>query len=156
MVRGIEAAGVGAEMAEHEPEHGDEADDTLPVALPPRPSLPPPPEVTYSRPSLGHAAPAPRMSKASGDRIAQETPQDPNLLEQGTRGYGIAITAAISLAVTLIIFVAIGLWLDKRFNSSGLPWFTIAGVILGIFGGFTNMIRLLTATGNRSSGKSKK
>jgi len=137
-------------MAEHEPQPENEQNDPLPVALPPRESLPPPPEVSYTRPSLGHAAPARRVSPTSGDRPGQETLQDPNLLEQGTRGYGIAITAAISLAVTLIIFVAIGLWLDKRFNPGGLPWFTIAGVILGIFGGFTNMIRLLTATGSRS------
>lgn len=142
-------------MAEQEPSSGNE-EDPLPVALPPREALPPPPEVTYSRPSLGHAAPARRMAKGNSNGTRQEASQDPNLLEQGTRGYGIAITAAISLAVTLIIFVAIGLWLDKRYNPGGLPWFTIAGVILGIFGGFTNMIRLLTATGNRPSGKSKK
>ena len=149
-------AGVGAKMAEHEPQPEGEDDDALPVALPPRPTLPPPPDISYTRPSLGAAAPAPRVAKGTSNGTGREAPQDPNLLEQGTRGYGIAITAAISLAVTLIIFVAIGLWLDKRYNPGGLPWFTIAGVILGIFGGFTNMIRLLTATGNRPSGKSKK
>lgn len=122
-------------MAEEDtPKRVDEDDETPRIAVPSHAPLPPPPDVTYTRPTLERQAP-----KSSPLTQAQQSH-----LSQGVQGYGLAITAAITLAVTLLAFVALGQWLDHRFNASGTPWFTIVGLLIGVAGGFFNMIRLLT------------
>jgi len=85
------------------------------------------------------------MPKVSPITEAQTRSQQAQL-SQGVQGYGLAITAAITLAVTLLAFVALGQWMDHRWNVSGTPWFTIAGLLIGVAGGFYNMIRLLSST----------
>ncbi|MCW3060645.1 MAG: putative F0F1-ATPase subunit Ca2+/Mg2+ transporter, partial [Capsulimonas sp.] len=121
-------------------------DETPNIGFDSHAPLPLPPEVKYTRPDLdGVRLQQPRS--ASPTRPASKADSDPNLLTQGVQGYGVAITAAITLGVTIFGFVLIGHLLDGRFNRTGaIPWFTICGVLLGAVGGFTNMIRLLTST----------
>ena len=121
----------------------DNSEDDNKAALPSVPShtpLPLPPEVVYARPTLSG-----QMPKVSPITEAQTRSQQAQL-SQGVQGYGLAITAAITLAVTLLAFVALGQWMDHRWNVSGTPWFTIAGLLIGVAGGFYNMIRLLSST----------
>lgn len=125
----------------------DEGEDTPPMVVPSHAPLPPPPDVTYTRPSLDRrqsstTRPSPMSGSKSGLKSDETNPQ--TQLSQGVQGYGLAITAAITLAVTLLAFVALGQWLDHRYNPGGTPWFTIVGLLLGVTGGFFNMIRLLT------------
>ena len=129
-------------MAENStPNWGNNQDDgeETPLVVPSRDPLPPPPDISYTRPTLGQQRPAVRSAFSSQDDGQTQ-------LSSGVQGYGMAITAAITLAVTLLIFVAIGQWLDHRYNASGTPWFTIAGLLIGIAAGFFNMIRLLGAS----------
>ena len=121
-------------MAEEDTPNRDSTDEETPrIAVPSHAPLPPPPEVSYTRP----------VSKQP-PRPAPLTESQQTNLSQGVQGYGLAITAAITLAVTLLAFVALGQWLDHRYNAGGTPWFTIVGLLIGVVGGFFNMIRLLT------------
>ena len=121
-------------------------EDTQPaVNLPPLVSLPPPPEISFTRPKLSQERPAPRQAfSSSAPGSAGQTP-----LSQGVQGYGLAITAAITLAITLLVFVALGQWLDHRFGHGGVPWFTILGLLIGISAGLYNMVRLLNTAGRK-------
>lgn len=132
----------GAVMAENDAPQleDDNLEDRNQAPLPRVPAhtpLPLPPEVAYTRPTLSGQLP-----KVSPITQAQTQAQ----LSQGVQGYGLAIMAAITLAVTLLAFVALGQWMDHRWNASGTPWFTIVGLLIGIAGGFYNMIRLLSST----------
>jgi F0F1-type ATP synthase assembly protein I len=49
----------------------------------------------------------------------------------------------IQFAAAILLFVFVGQWLDKRFDSNGL--FTIAGVFVGAGGAFYNMYRKISA-----------
>lgn len=127
------------------------ADDTLPeddqmpkVSLPPSASLPPPPEISFTRPTLGNERPTPRPAFSSTPTSSGHTP-----LSQGVQGYGLAITAAITLAITLLAFVALGQWLDHRFGHGSIPWFTILGLLIGVAAGLYNMVRLLNTAGRK-------
>jgi len=128
-------------MAEHTP---PEEDEEKAVSLPPSASLPPPPEISFTRPALGDKRSAPRPAFSSAPNSSGQTP-----LSQGVQGYGLAITAAITLAITLLAFVALGQWLDRRFGHGGIPWFTILGLIVGIAAGLYNMVRLLNSAGQK-------
>ncbi len=128
------------------------ADDKLPeedaepaVRLPPSVSLPPPPEISFTRPKLSQERPETRPAFSSS--VPDSTGQTP--LSQGVQGYGMAITAAITLAITLLAFVALGQWLDHRFGHGGAPWFTILGLLIGISAGLYNMVRLLNSAGRK-------
>ncbi len=45
----------------------------------------------------------------------------------------------MQLAVTLLLFVGLGVWLDGKKNSS--PWFTLAGSFVGIVVGLYGFLR---------------
>lgn len=135
-------------MAEHEPqgeagrEAGAEAEDggTIPeIALPPRQSLPPPPEVTYTRPSLGHAAPAqtPNSQKLGFGKGDAQTPMD------NAARMGAGLSAGITLAASVIVGFFIGQWIDHRFNHSAVPWGTLVMSLAGIAAGFLNLFRIV-------------
>ena len=131
----------GAGMADNElPE-----EDAEPVVMPPSASLPPPPEISFTRPKLSQERPVVRPAFSSS--APEATGQTP--LSQGVQGYGLAITAAITLAITLLAFVALGQWLDHRFGHGGVPWFTILGLLIGIAAGLYNMVRLLNSAGHK-------
>ncbi len=51
--------------------------------------------------------------------------------------------AGIQFAVTLVIFIFLGSWLDKRFGTS--PLFILTGVLIGGGGSFYLLYRKVTA-----------
>lgn len=129
-------------MAEHEPERaGDEGDDATPIALPPREALPPPPEVTYSRPSLGHAAPAQTSSsqRLVGGQNGPATPMD------NAARMGAGLSAGITLAASVVVGFLIGQYIDRHYNHSAMPWGTLVMSLAGIAAGFLNLFRILGA-----------
>ena len=50
----------------------------------------------------------------------------------------------------MLAFGAIGYWLDGRFGTK--PWLLLAGLILGMIGGFMNFFRLVLPPRDKGSG----
>ena len=55
---------------------------------------------------------------------------------------GLASTLGLTIVIATFIGLAVGLWLDRVFNTS--PWLTVIFLILGIFAGFRNFYRFMT------------
>src|SRR5689334_25154891 len=64
----------------------------------------------------------------------------------GTEFAGIGL----QFALTILVFVFAGVWLDKRFGTS--PWLLLIFVCLGAAGGFYSMYRRVTAAQSKSTG----
>jgi F0F1-type ATP synthase assembly protein I len=58
--------------------------------------------------------------------------------------------AGLQLALTLVVFMFLGIWLDKRLGSS--PWFVLICVFVGAAAGFYSIYRRLMAATKRDSG----
>ncbi|PIR21329.1 MAG: hypothetical protein COV45_00870 [Deltaproteobacteria bacterium CG11_big_fil_rev_8_21_14_0_20_47_16] len=54
---------------------------------------------------------------------------------------GIYGAIGFQLAISVVIGVLAGRWLDARWGT--MPWLTIGGMLLGSVAGFWNLIRLL-------------
>lgn len=55
---------------------------------------------------------------------------------------GLASTLGLTIVIATFIGLALGLWLDKVFNTS--PWLTVIFLVLGIVAGFRNFYRFMT------------
>jgi len=54
---------------------------------------------------------------------------------------GLASSIGFTVALSIFIGLAIGLWLDSQFGTS--PWLTLLFVVLGIVAGFRNYFRYM-------------
>ena len=59
----------------------------------------------------------------------------------------------IEFAATILVFVFLGVWLDKHFGST--PWFVLIGVFVGAAGGFFSMYRKVMAAQRRDADRRK-
>jgi len=57
--------------------------------------------------------------------------------------------AGVQLAMTLVAFMFLGIWLDKRLGSS--PWFVLICVFVGAGAGFYSIYRKLMGSAKRAS-----
>jgi ATP synthase protein I len=55
---------------------------------------------------------------------------------------GLASTLGLTIVIATFIGLAVGIWLDKVFDTS--PWLTIIFLILGIIAGFRNFYRFMS------------
>ena len=55
---------------------------------------------------------------------------------------GLASTLGLTIVIATFIGLALGLWLDRVFNTS--PWLTVIFLILGIIAGFRNFYRFMS------------
>ena len=55
----------------------------------------------------------------------------------------------VQFALTLLVFVAAGVWLDRRLGTS--PWLLLICVFAGAGGGFYSMFRRVTAAQRRDA-----
>ena len=55
----------------------------------------------------------------------------------------------LQFAVVILVFTAVGVWLDRRFGTS--PWFLLVFVFAGAGGGFYSMYRKVTAAQRRDA-----
>lgn len=58
--------------------------------------------------------------------------------------------AGLQLAMTLVAFMFLGIWLDKRLGSS--PWFVLICVFAGAGAGFYSIYRKLMGSAKRDGG----
>ncbi len=64
-------------------------------------------------------------------------------LAEGYRKASPYIAASTSLVAAVGVFTGLGIWLDRRFGT--LPWLTLAGVVVGMTGGFISFFRTVLA-----------
>ena len=55
---------------------------------------------------------------------------------------GLASTLGLTIVIATFIGLALGLWLDRVFNTS--PWLTVIFLIIGIIAGFRNFYRFMS------------
>ncbi len=55
---------------------------------------------------------------------------------------GLASTLGLTIVIATFIGLAVGIWLDRVFNTS--PWLTVIFLILGIIAGFRNFYRFMS------------
>ena len=133
-------------MAEEEPKQAENQDETPRIVVPSHAPLPPPPDVPYSRPTLGRSAPARRSAGATGGSLPEQDSEPARLASHGA-----GLAAGITFATSIIAGAILGNWIDGRWNHTGMPWGTMIMTLLGAAAGFTNMMRLL----NRSDRNKK-
>jgi len=80
---------------------------------------------------------------ASKDRVRNRTRV--NAANDLSRYAGLGM----QFAVTLLVFVAIGIWCDKKLGTE--PWLLIAGVFLGGTGAFLAILRAVPPARSRRS-----
>ena len=73
-------------------------------------------------------------------------PRDPSKPASGAEYAG----AGLQLAFTLVAFMFLGIWLDKRLGSS--PWFVLICVFAGAGAGFYSIYRRLMGSAKRDGG----
>jgi ATP synthase protein I len=61
--------------------------------------------------------------------------------------FGPYLTLGLELAVTVVVCFFLGRWLDGLFDTS--PWLMIAGLALGVTGGFIHFFRTAIALGKK-------
>jgi ATP synthase protein I len=55
---------------------------------------------------------------------------------------GLALSAGMAVASSVIGGTLLGYWLDERFGTK--PWLLVVGVVIGTFGAFTWLYRLMS------------
>ena len=132
----------GAKMAENNtPDRGNnqEDDEETPLVVPSHDPLPPPPDFSYTRPTLGKAAP---LGERNRSRSAGSSP-DPSAPSSFNLGTG--MSAGITLASSVVVGFLIGQWIDHHWHLS-MPWGTIIFSLTGVTAGFLNLFRILGAS----------
>lgn len=61
------------------------------------------------------------------------------------KDYAPYLTLGLQLAITVAALAFLGIWLDKKFDSS--PWLTITCSFFGVFAGLYNFIRSVIKSG---------
>ena len=64
-------------------------------------------------------------------------------LAEGYRKASPYIGASTSLVAAVGLFTWLGIWLDRRWGTT--PWLTLAGVVIGMTGGFISFFRTVLA-----------
>jgi F0F1-type ATP synthase assembly protein I len=76
--------------------------------------------------------------------------------EQDSRGgwgrklgweFGPFLTLGLQLAIAVVVFFFLGRWVDSKLGTA--PWCMLAGLALGIIGGFVQFFRTAIALGER-------
>jgi F0F1-type ATP synthase assembly protein I len=80
-----------------------------------------------------------------GDRERQDREKGLSSLAEGYRKAAPYLAASTNLVVAVGVFTGLGIWLDRKLETR-VPWFTMAGAIIGMVGGFISFFR--TVLGN--------
>ena len=78
--------------------------------------------------------------------------------EPGKKGlasaYGSHATVGLQFALTILVFGALGGWLDSEIGT--LPWLMIAGACLGMVGGFISLLKKFSSKSGEAEGDRSK
>jgi len=134
-------------MAENDVPNQLEDEDEAPLSVPSHNPLPPPPEVLYTRPTLGKkSSPTSGLSEESGSTGGWNEPSQ-------AANHGAGLAAGLTFVTSIIAGAMLGSWIDLRWgHPGGMPWATLVLTLIGAAVGFVNLQRL-TARANRNNKK---
>ena len=104
-----------------------------------------------------------RLNRFHGARDSTETPVTPrdtssDRPDPGKNGlasaYGSHATVGLQFALTILVFGALGAWLDSEIGT--LPWLMIAGACLGMVGGFISLLKKFSSKSGEAEGDRSK
>lgn len=75
--------------------------------------------------------------------MKSDLPQSPGPDTPEPLNVGSFAGAGLQFAVSIVVFLLVGQWIDKKLGSS--PWFLLAGVFIGGGAAFYSMYRKLSA-----------
>lgn len=122
-------------MAENNLPNQLEDENEAPLRVPSHQPLPPPPEVHYTRPTLGKKSS--HISSSAGPSSGGGEPES-------EVNHGAGMAAGLSFVTSVIAGLLAGGWLDQHFIRSTTPWGTLGMTAVGTAVGFTNMFRLMS------------
>ena len=67
-------------------------------------------------------------------------------LAEGYRKASPIIAASTGLVAAVAVFTGLGVWLDKKFDTS--PWLTLLGAVIGMTGGFISFFKAVLGKRN--------
>jgi F0F1-type ATP synthase assembly protein I len=124
-------------MAEDDRQNTPEDDDATPqISVPSHDPLPLPPEVHYTRPSSSTRSNAP-VNDYGGNRPTAST------VSTASVKYTSGIAGGVSLMGSILGGYWLGSKIDEHWLHTQTPWGTIVMVLVGTFGGFWNLFRML-------------
>ncbi len=124
----------GVVMAEDDTPNRANENEELPLVIPSRDPLPPPPEIDFTRPSLNR--------RASTQASVPGGKADPGL--EASSGHGAGLAAGFTFVASVLAGLIAGTWIDAHYNHSSTPWGTIVMTLAGLGVGFTNLFTLLS------------
>lgn len=141
-------------MAEDEPKQAEDQGEAPSIVVPSHAPLPLPPDVPYTRPTLGRGTPpVAKSGLAASRREEAETGGAEAGAGPAFSKLGAGLAAATTFVASVIAGFLIGQWLDQHWgHPGGTPWGTLVFALLGVAAGFLNLFRVLTAT-DRKRGK---
>lgn len=120
----------------------DEDDELSGIALPSHAPLPPPPEVTYTRPKTAGRSASPTGARRPDSTGGMSSDSDDG---SGFTKLGSGMAAATTFVASVVAGFLIGQWIDHRWPGA-TPWGTLVFSLLGVAAGFLNLFRVLAAT----------
>ncbi|HEX5324514.1 MAG TPA: AtpZ/AtpI family protein [Capsulimonadaceae bacterium] len=114
------------------------------IEIPRAPSIPPPPEMHFERPTLGRGTPGRAFSKP---KIDEATGRSATVSESGDSGdqpshLGPSLVIGITLPACVVVGAAIGMWIDSKWPGVK-PWGTVVMLFAGIAAGVMNAARAI-------------
>jgi F0F1-type ATP synthase assembly protein I len=91
------------------------------------------------------------MPDEGPERYPGKAEGSPKLERSRPAGVATIATGGIEFAVTILLGVFAGQWLDRRMGTA--PWLVILGVVFGAGVGFYNLYRTLTTAQHRGSSR---
>jgi len=68
--------------------------------------------------------------------------------------YGPYLTLGLQLALSVVVFFFLGRWLDDTWGTT--PWLTVAGLVIGVAGGFIKFFKTALELGRRADEEARK
>ncbi len=84
-----------------------------------------------------------------GDRERGTEDEKLSDLAEGYRKASPYLAASTSLVAAVGVFTGLGVWLDRKLDSS--PWLTLLGAVVGMTGGFISFFKAALGTRSRRS-----
>jgi len=103
--------------------------------------LPPPPDISYSRPSLSKTP-----NTGSPGKLAESSGSDQSG-RPGVQSAGKTAAAGMALAGSLFGGLTLGIWLDSHYGKPGAYLWSVIMTVVGAVGGFLNLMRAMGASG---------